>query len=79
MRYYSRTDKLIDEMRQNPPEEIEINGVRLYTKDSVDKRLWNEIEYVEEKERHIKFWVSLWCALNTAATVTLAAVLWIKR
>lgn len=79
MRYYSRTDKLIDEMRQNPPEEIEINGVRLYTKDSVDKRLRNEIEYVEEKERHTRFWVGLWCALNTAATVTMAAVLFIKR
>ncbi len=79
MRYSSHTDRLIDEMRQNPPEEIEINGVRLYTKDTVDKRLRNEIEYVEEKGRHIKFWVSLWCALNTAAAVTLAAVLLIKR
>ena len=77
--YDSRTDKLIEAMRQDPPEEIEINGVRLYTKGRIDKRLRNEIEYVEANERRARFRFGLWCALNTAAIVTIAAVLLIKK
>lgn len=77
--YYSHADKLIEEMRQDPPEEIEINGVRLYTKARLEKRLRNEIEYVEANEKRARFRLGLWCALNTAAIVTIAAVLLIKK
>ena len=49
MRYCTHADRLIDEMRQNPPEEIEINGVRLYTKNTIDKRLQSRYEYADRE------------------------------
>ena len=75
MRYCTHADRLIDEMRQNPLEEIEINGVRLYTKNTIDKRLQSRDEYADREGRNMRHCFGLWNVLNTAAIIALAIML----
>ena len=77
--YERYSDKLIEEMRQHQPEELEINGVRLLTKSGViqklDCRQWER----ENAERKIKRFAAIWSVLNSAAIIVLAIALLSKR
>lgn len=75
----SYSDKLIEEMRQHQPEELEINGVRLLTKSGVIQKLdWRQWER-ENAERRIKRFAAIWSALNSAAIILLAIALLSRR
>ena len=73
------SDKLIEEMKQFPPEEMEINGVRLLTKNGVQAELnWKRWER-EQEERKTKRIAAIWSALNSAAIILLAIALLSRR
>ena len=69
------SESLIDEMKLRQPEELEINGVRLLTKNGImqerDSQRWAR----ENAERKIKRFAAIWSALNSAAIIALAIAL----
>ena len=73
------SDKLIEEMKQFPPEEMEINGVRLLTKNGVQAELNWQRWAREQEERKTKRIAAIWSALNSAAIILLAIALLSRR
>lgn len=70
---------LIEEMKLRPPKEMEINGVRILTKNGVmqeqDWQRWAR----ENAERKIKRFAAIWSALNSIAIILLAIALLSRR
>ena len=60
--YERYPDKLIEEMRQYQPEELEINGVRLLTKSGVTQKLDHQRWEWENAERKTKRFAAIWSA-----------------
>lgn len=77
--YERYSDKLIEEMRQYQPEELEINGVRMLTKSGVTQKLDHQRWESESAERKIKRFAAIWSALNSAAIILLAIALLSRR
>lgn len=75
----SYSDKLIEEMRQYQPEELEINGVRLLTKSGVTQKLDHQRREWENTERKNKRFAAILSALNSAAIIALAIALLLRR
>lgn len=75
----SYSDKLIEEMRQYQPEELEINGVRLLTKSGVTQKLDHQRREWENAERKNKRFAAILSALNSAAIIALAIALLLRR
>lgn len=77
--YKSYSDKLIEEMQLYQPEEMEINGVRLLTKNGTMQKLDHQRWEWENAERKIKRFAAIWSALNSAAIIALAIALLLRR
>lgn len=73
------SESLIEEMKLRQPEELEINGVRLLTKNGVTQAQESQRWARENAERKIKRFAAIWSALNSAAIIALAIALLLRR
>ncbi len=69
------SESLIEEMKMRQPEELEINGVRLLTKNGVTQAQESQRWARENAERKIKRFAAIWSVLNSAAIIALAIAL----
>ena len=73
------SESLIEEMKLRQPMELEINGVRLLTKNGVMQEKNSQRWVRENAERKIKRFAAIWSALNSAAIIALAIALLLRR